>query len=146
MEERPARLIWRKSTRVPCAMLLRTKRESGAIMTGKQSSDLGAAFWTRGLDEVDREIARLATICKVPVLDPGVIERVLHNDESVCGSRNAAAFRKLRDTLMIHYHLRDKAVGAIGDAETGRIIAGIVERLRQRIGGGLGGQRPTPTK
>ena len=114
-------------------------------MTDK-SSDPGGTSWSRGLDEVDREIARLATICKVQVLDPGVIERILRNDESVCGTRNAAAFKKLRDTLTMHYHLRAKAVGAVGEAETGRIIAAIVERLRQRIGSGLGGQGPAPTK
>jgi nitrite reductase/ring-hydroxylating ferredoxin subunit/transposase len=48
-------------------------------MTDKPS-ELGAQWWARNLDDVDREIARLATICNVRILDAGVIERVLHND------------------------------------------------------------------
>jgi hypothetical protein len=31
----------------------------------EQKSELGGAFWARNLDEVDREVARLAVICKV---------------------------------------------------------------------------------
>ena len=60
-------------------------------------------------------------ICKVRLLDPGVIERVLHNDASVCGTQNKAAFDKLRQALMMHYHVRDKAVGAIGEAATAEV-------------------------
>jgi len=44
-------------------------------------SELGAGWWAKNLDDVDREIAKLATICNVRILDPGVIERVLKNDE-----------------------------------------------------------------
>ena len=102
-------------------------------------SESGAGWWAKNLDEVDREIARLATICNVRILDPGVIERVLRNDASVCGSANPAAFNKLRNTLMMHYHVRDKAVGALGEAGTARVVAEIVESLRQRFGGRLGG-------
>jgi hypothetical protein len=46
-------------------------------------SDLGGVFWSRNLDEVDREVARLASICNVRILDPGIIERVLKNDASL---------------------------------------------------------------
>jgi hypothetical protein len=102
-------------------------------------SELGAGWWARNLDEVDREIARLATICNVRILDPGVIERVLRNDASVCGSPNLAAFTKLRSTLMMHYHVRNKAVGALGQAGTARVVAETVESLRQRFGERLGG-------
>ena len=104
----------------------------------KGQSDLGAGWWAKNLDDVDREIARLATICNVRILDPGVIERVLENDASVCGSSNPIAFGKLRNALMMHYHIREKAVGALGEAGTARVIADIVENLRQRIGGRLG--------
>jgi hypothetical protein len=102
-------------------------------------SELGAGWWAKNLDEVDREIARLATICNVRILDPGIIERVLRNDASVCGSANPAAFNKLRSTLMMHYHVRDKAVGTLGEAGTARVVAEIVESLRQRFGERLGG-------
>jgi hypothetical protein len=51
-------------------------------------SELGAACWSKNLDEIDREVARLATICNVRILASGIIERVLKDDASVCGSRN----------------------------------------------------------
>ena len=36
--------------------------------------------WTRTLEELDHEVGRLAMVCKVPILEPGVIDRVLHGD------------------------------------------------------------------
>ncbi len=105
-------------------------------------SELGAEWWAKNLDEVDREIARLATICNVRILDPGVIERVLRDDESVCGSRNAIAFGKLRAALKMHYHARDQAMGALGEAGAARVVADIVESLRERFRG-LGGPPST---
>ena len=76
------------------------------------------------------------------LLDPGVIERVLHNDTLVCGHQNQRAFDKLRQLLMMHYSVRDKAMVAIGEQETWPSSGEIVERLRQRFGDGLGRHRP----
>jgi len=104
----------------------------------EKPSELGAAWWSRNLDEIDREVARLAIICNVRILDPGVIERVLKDDASVCGSKNPLAFSKLRNALMMHYHAREKALGALGEAGTARVMSEIVERLRQRFGERLG--------
>ena len=73
----------------------------------------------------------------------GVIERVLQNDSSVCGSKNPLAFDKLRNALKLHYHLREEAVGQLGEVKTQMLIAEIVERLRARIGERLGGGTPT---
>lgn len=105
----------------------------------KTQSELGASWWAKSLDEVDREIARLATICNVRILDAGVIDRVLKNDDSVCGTKNPAAFAKLRTTLMMHYHVRDKAVGALGEVQARKLVETIVASLRERIGERLGG-------
>lgn len=104
-----------------------------------QPSNLGARWWAKNLDEVDREVARLCTLCNVRILDPGVIERVLGNDESVCGTKNPNAFAKLRQMLMMHYHVRDKAVDALGEAATAEVVADIVADLRKRLGDKLGG-------
>ena len=71
--------------------------------------------WTHHLEEIDLEIAKLATLCKIPLLDPGVIERVLKKDTLVCGTQNPRAFDKLRSLLMMHYSVRDKAVVAMGE-------------------------------
>jgi len=105
----------------------------------KKSSDLGAGWWAKNLDDVDREVARLASICRVRLLDPGVIQRVLDKDATVCETSNPAAFDKLRQALMMHYHVRNKAVGAIGEAATQDVINEIVANIRKRLGKQLGG-------
>ena len=110
-------------------------------MTDKKT-ELGAGWWTKNLDDIDREVARLAVMCNVRILDPGIIERVLNNDESVCGSKNRPAFDKLRQALMMHYHVRSKAVGALGQAVTAEVVAEIVASLNKRLGGKLGGGTP----
>ena len=108
----------------------------------KQQTELGGGWWGKNLDDMAREVARLAVACNVRILDPGVIESVLKNDDSVCGTRNPAAFTKLRHALMMHYHVRDKTTGALGEAQTRELIADIVERLRKQIGDRLGGDAP----
>jgi hypothetical protein len=107
-------------------------------MTEKKT-ELGGGWWGKNLEEVDREVARLASICKVRLLDPGVIQRVLDNDATVCESANPAAFGKLRQALMMHYHVRKKAVGAMGEAATQDVINEIVANLKKRLGKQLGG-------
>lgn len=96
--------------------------------------DLGVAWWARKLDDIDHEIAALATVCDVHLLSPGVIERVLHNDATVCGSASDGAFAKLRSLLMMHYMVREQAVDALGPEETARVVNDIVDKLRERIG------------
>jgi len=105
----------------------------------EKPSELGATWWGKNLDDVDREVARLATLCNVRILDPGIIERVLQSDESVCGTKNAIAFKKLREMLMMHYHVRNRTVSAVGQTKTALLVAEIVDRLRSRVGDRLGG-------
>lgn len=103
-------------------------------------SNLGSGWWAKNLDDVDREVARLAVLCKVRLLDPGIIERVIRNDDSVCGTANKPAFDKLRHALMLHYHVREKAVGVMGEAATAEVVAEIVANIRKRLGDKLGGE------
>jgi len=102
-------------------------------------TDFGAAFYSQSLSEVDREVARLARICSVRLLDPGVIERVLANDAGVCGTSNAVAFEKLRNVLMMHYAVRARAVDQIGQAGADVLVKEIVEDLQKKFGDRLGG-------
>ncbi|HMO46120.1 MAG TPA: hypothetical protein PKB14_08840 [Rubrivivax sp.] len=97
--------------------------------------------WSDHFEAIDKEIAQLSKVCQVPLLDPGVIERVLQKDALVCGHQNARAFDKLRQLLMMHYSVRDRAVVAVGEAQTMLIIGDIVERLRARFGDQLGTPR-----
>jgi hypothetical protein len=89
------------------------------------------AWWAKNLDELDREIARLSLLCRVKILDPGIIERVLRRDASVCGKDNPVAFKKLHDMLMMHFAIRDKSAKVLGQAQTAAIEADIIERLRK---------------
>src|SRR6185503_7604207 len=52
--------------------------------------------WERHLDAIGDELVRLCIACDVRLRDPGVIDRILKNDDSVCGSKNPIGFRKLR--------------------------------------------------
>jgi len=103
------------------------------------SNEHGKNRWYKHMAEIDREIVRHAMLCKVALLDPGVIERVLQNDSSICGAQNAQSFAKLRSLLMMHYSVRDRAVVAIGQAETIAMVGEIVARLREQVGDKLGG-------
>jgi len=96
-------------------------------------------YWGRQVDDVMSEIARQAAISKVRLLDPGVIEAVLHNNESVAGSANPRSFKKLRELLMMGFVMREKSVESLGPAETEALIGVIRERLKAHLGGRLGG-------
>jgi len=99
-----------------------------------QRDELLIAWWEKNLDELDHEIARMALLCQVKVLEPGVIERVLKNDASVCGTDDPLAFEKLRNLLMMHFKIREKSVDAVGQELTAQIEAHIIERLRKPFG------------
>lgn len=57
------------------------------------------------LMQVDRELHWLAMLCRVKLLQPGVAERILRHDASVCGTQNSLAFRKLHGLLFMHFAL-----------------------------------------
>ena len=88
---------------------------------------------TTSLDDIDTEIARLALLCQVRILDPGVVERVVHNDASVCGTNNPVAFAKLRGMLAFHFGLRASMAGAHGQAPASCIEQQVIDRLRVRF-------------
>lgn len=95
--------------------------------------------WTHQFDDVMHEIVREAAICDAKLLNPGVIEAVLQNNDSVCGHQNPRAFKKLRDLLMLGFIMRGKAYEKLGALEAEELIASIRERLRTRVGNKLGG-------
>jgi hypothetical protein len=104
----------------------------------EQHTDLEVAWWAKNIDELDREIGRLCVLCQVRILDPGIIERVLRKDASVCGTSNPVAFAKLHDLLMLYFANRQKAVAAVGQLQTAQIEAHVIEELRSRFADLLG--------
>ena len=87
--------------------------------------------WAYRLEELDREIARMALLCRVRILDPNVLERVLRNDRSVCETQNPIAFAKLHGLLMVHLALWKQSTDALGEAQKAQIEAHIIGRLRK---------------
>jgi hypothetical protein len=104
------------------------------------SSEFRAKFWGRQMDDLMSEMARQATICKVRLLDDGVIDAVLRNDASICGSNNPVSFKKLRDALMLGFVVRDKSVENLGPGETEALVKAIRERIQEHMGDQLGGR------
>ena len=87
----------------------------------------------RTLEELDRELGRLALLCRVPILEPGVIERVLHGDRQVCGADNPLAFTKLRDLLLMHFTIHGKWAAELGEPQVVAIESHVIERLRKSM-------------
>ena len=95
------------------------------------------ARWAQSFAELDLEIARLALLCQVRLLDAGVIRRVLQRDASVCAAPNAPTFAKLHDMLILYFVVREKAVADLGELATAAVEAQAAERLG-RVFPGLG--------
>jgi hypothetical protein len=87
--------------------------------------------WERHFEVIADELLRLAITCRVRLREPGVIERILRNDASVCGRKNARSFRKMRNLLVAYYDSVGKAVDRIGPEETKKIIEVITERKKK---------------
>jgi hypothetical protein len=92
--------------------------------------------WTRHLEGIADELLHLSIACKVRLRDPGVIERILKNDMSVCGQKNEIGFDKLRKLLMATFDSLEKAIDRIGPAETQKITSAIVEHVEARRNAG----------
>lgn len=96
--------------------------------------------WVRHLDAIGDELMRLSIACDVRLRDPGVIDRILRNDETVCGTKNPIGFRKLHNLIEATFSSVNKAADRIGANETKLITAAIIERLDKRRA--LGGTGP----
>jgi hypothetical protein len=97
--------------------------------------------WVRHLDAIGDELLRLSIACDVKLREPGVVDRILNNDETVCGTKNPIGFKKLHNLLKATFSSINKSVGRIGPEETKMITDAIRERLDQRrVLGGSGGR------
>jgi hypothetical protein len=101
--------------------------------------------WQRHLDAIGEELLHLTIACNVRLRDPGVIDRILKNDESVCGTKNPIGFRKLRALVMATFNSLNKAIDRIGPEETRLITEAIGDRVdKLRARGGAGGPSKQP--
>jgi hypothetical protein len=101
---------------------------------------IASQFWGHQLDGLITEIVREASICQVKLLDPGVVDAVLHDNASVCGHDNPAAFKKLRELLMMTFVVRGKAFDSLGPIEADALIQEIQAKLRDKLGAAARGR------
>jgi len=91
--------------------------------------------WTRHFEGIADELLRLTIACDVRLRDPGVVERIIRNDITVCGRKNQIGFDKLRKLLIALFDSLGKAVNRIGPKETKEIVDAITEQLDKRRDG-----------
>jgi hypothetical protein len=87
--------------------------------------------WERHFEGIADELLHLAIACDVRLRDPGVIERILRNDASLCRRKNERSFHKMRNLLVAYYNSIGKAVDRIGPEETKKIIDFMIERNKK---------------
>jgi hypothetical protein len=127
------------SWRVPAQLTSRGKCPDPELVAMPKPKN---AAWARYLDDVSSELLRLSIACDLRLRDPGVVERILKNDETVCGARNPIGFQKLQHLLKFTIDNINKSVGRIGPDETKQIIDAITERLNRTRA--IGGTDPRP--
>lgn len=94
--------------------------------------------WTRTTEDVDLEVAQLAIMCHIRLLEPGVIQRVLDNDLSLCRDGHERGFEQLRGMLYLHYEVHRQLAEELGPADAAEVVARVRADLLQRIGHQLG--------
>jgi len=79
-------------------------------------------------------MSRLCIVCDIRMLDPGIGERVLKGDQSVCGRNDPKVFEKLRQHLMAYCHVEERAIKRLG-ADDVRIMLDDVRASIARLRG-----------
>jgi hypothetical protein len=79
-------------------------------------------YWGRQIDNLARELSKLAIACDIELGKPGLAERILKNDKTVCGRDNPKAFRQLRQHLMALFSVEAGAVERLGTKDTREIL------------------------
>jgi histone H3/H4 len=87
--------------------------------------------WERHFQGIADELLHLAISCDVRLRDPGVIERILKNDASVCGRIDERSFRSMHNLLVAYYKSITEAAERIGPTETKKIIDAMSERMQK---------------
>ena len=94
-------------------------------------TDTKHAAWKRHLEGIANELLRLSIACDVQLREPGVVERILRDDATVCGRNNPEAFRKLRNLVMATYDSLGKSIDRIGPEDTKMIRDAITARIAE---------------
>ena len=79
-------------------------------------------YWGRQIDNIAHELSKLAIVCNIELGRPGLAERILKNDESVCGRSNPKVFRQIRQHLMALFTLEERSIERLGPEDTREIL------------------------
>ena len=79
-------------------------------------------YWARQIDAIVRELSRLAIVCDIELGLPGLPERILKNDCSVCGRDNPRMFQQMRQHLMALFVLEVRTIERLGPDDTKEIL------------------------
>lgn len=79
-------------------------------------------YWGRQIDAIARQLSRLAIVCDIKLGRPGLAERILKNDESVCGRKNPEIFRQMRQHLMALFTVEERAIELLGADDTKEML------------------------
>lgn len=85
-------------------------------------------------DELGVEIVRAARLCDITLDQPSVVERIIKNDATVCGTDNPTQFTKLRGLLMLALKLQGTSFEILGPQETMEIADQVRNRIRAHLG------------
>ena len=87
-------------------------------------------YWHDQLDSLAREMSRLAIACDIELFEAGVAERIIRNDDSVCGRKNPDAFRDMRQHVMAWFPLEQAAVEELGAKDTKALLDHVWETVK----------------
>ena len=99
-------------------------------------TDSKHAYWSGQVDNLAREMSKLCIVCDIDMMQPGIAERVLKGDESVCGRKNPEVFQMLRKHLMAFFQLEEKAIARLGADDTQEILTQVRESIVRLRGEG----------
>ena len=94
--------------------------------------------WERHFNAIGNELVRLSIACDVDLSKPGVVERVIKNDASVCGRKNEIGFEKLHNLVIATFNSLGKSIDRIGADETKKITDAINAHMQQMRDGDYG--------
>ena len=86
------------------------------------------------LEAIDLELGLLSIVCGVSLVQPGVIEAILHGEEGICRRPNPIAWGKLRGLLVLHYHVVAKRIETDGQVMAVEHMRQSAEKARTRLG------------
>lgn len=79
-------------------------------------------YWGRQIENLAEELSKLAIACDIELGKPGLAERILKNDATVCGRNNPKAFEQMRLHLSALFNVEKGAIERLGPEDTKDIL------------------------